>query len=69
MKHIKLFEDVAVQEKQEEGVYGNNIHYIKKSNDTFISAKDVVKYILRPDKDENIEIFKEWLVAITNAGG
>ena len=51
------------------GVYGNNISYIKKGNDIFLNARDIVEYITGPGKEENMETFKGFLIGITNAGG
>lgn len=46
----------------------HTIECIKRNGKVFISATDLVKFIIGPDEKENIETFKEWLVQIAKAG-
>jgi len=60
--------EFLIKEEQSEGVYGNNVKYITKDDEIYICAKDVAEQILGPNKNPSLELFKNWLISITNAG-
>lgn len=67
---IENIDEVTNETKVNEnsGVYGNNVRFINNKDGQYLNAKDIAEYLLGPDKEENIEIFKGWLAQITNAG-
>ena len=59
--------EFVIQENSDSGVYGNNVKYTTKNDQKYLNAKDIAELILGPDAWD-YDMFKQWIVEITNAG-